>query len=60
MDLVGQLLDIMNNNKFTSKLREKAAKALGLVCVGEIFPHTKEVIQGLLNTAKEVSKKGVI
>lgn len=55
MDLIRLLLDIMNNTKLTSKLREKAARALGLICVGEVFPHVKEVIQGLINTAKEVS-----
>lgn len=54
LDLVNQLLDVMNNSKLTSKLREKAAKALGLICVGEVFPHVREVMQGLLNTAKEV------
>lgn len=55
MDLVNSLLDVMKNNKLTSKLREKAAKALGLICVGEVFPYTRDVIQGLLSTAKEVS-----
>ncbi|KAG5880535.1 hypothetical protein JTB14_026768 [Gonioctena quinquepunctata] len=53
MDIVNQLLDIMNNSKLTAKVREKAAKALGLLCVGEKFPHTEEVLQGFLNTAKE-------
>lgn len=52
-DLVRQLLDVMNNNKLNSRIREKAAKALGLICVGEVFPHTREVIQGLIDTAKE-------
>ncbi|KAJ8977535.1 hypothetical protein NQ317_010055 [Molorchus minor] len=55
MDIVNKLLDIMNNTKLSAKVREKAAKSLGLLCVGEKFPHTKEVIQGLLNTAKEVN-----
>lgn len=53
IELVRQLLDVMNNNKLNSKIREKAAKSLGLICVGEIFPHTREVIQGLIDTAKE-------
>lgn len=53
IELVGQLLDVMNNNKLNSRIREKAAKALGLICVGEVFPHTREVIQGLIDTAKE-------
>ncbi|KAK4875583.1 hypothetical protein RN001_012005 [Aquatica leii] len=53
MDVTNQLLQNMNNNKLSSKIRERSAKSLGLICVGEIFPHTKEVIQGFLNTAKE-------
>lgn len=53
IELVKQLLDVMNNNKLNSRIREKAAKALGLICVGEYFPHTREVIQGLIGTAKE-------
>lgn len=52
--IVTQLLDVMNNVKLSAKMREKAAKSLGLLCVGEKFPHTKEVIKGLLRTAKEV------
>lgn len=54
MDIVKQLLDVMNNTKAAAKLREKAAKALGLLCVGEQFPHTQDILQGFLNTAKEV------
>lgn len=54
MDIVGMLLDVMNNTKLSTKTRERAAKSLGLLCVGEIFPHTQEVLQGLINTAKEV------
>lgn len=53
IDLVRQLLDVMNNSKLNSRIREKAAKALGLICVGEVFPHTREVVQGLIDTAKE-------
>lgn len=54
IDIVNQLLDIMNNTKLSAKIREKAAKSLGLLCVGEEFCHTREVIRGLVNTAKEV------
>lgn len=54
IDVVKMLLDVMNNTKLSTKTREKAAKSLGLLCIGEIFPHTQEVLQGLLNTAKEV------
>ncbi|KAF5273782.1 hypothetical protein FQA39_LY00897 [Lamprigera yunnana] len=48
-----QLLQNMNNHKLSTKIRERSARSLGLICVGEIFPHTKAVIQGFLNTAKE-------
>lgn len=54
MDIVRSLLDVMNNTKLPTKVREKAAKSLGLLCIGEIFPHTQGVLQGLLSTAKEV------
>ncbi|XP_060528524.1 proteasome adapter and scaffold protein ECM29 [Cylas formicarius] len=53
IDIVERLLDVMNNNKLSAKVRERAAKSLGLLCVGERFPHTREVLQGLLDTAKE-------
>lgn len=53
-DVLTQLLEIMKNGKLPSKVRERAARSLGLLCVGEDFPFTKEVIQGLLDTAKEV------
>ncbi|RZC32274.1 proteasome-associated protein ECM29 -like [Asbolus verrucosus] len=53
IDVVSRLMDVMNNSKLSAKIREKAAKALGLLCVGEKFPHTKEIVQGFLNTAKE-------
>lgn len=54
IDVVKLLLDVMNNTKLSTKTREKAARSLGLLCIGEIFLHTQEVLQGLLNTAKEV------
>lgn len=49
-----QLMAAMTNVKLSSKVRERAAKSLGLLCVGEQFPHTREVIQGFLDVAKEV------
>lgn len=51
--LVNILLDIMNNTKLTTKLREKSIKTLGLLCVGEKFTHVQDILQGLLNTAKD-------
>ncbi|CAG9835676.1 unnamed protein product [Diabrotica balteata] len=53
MDIINELLDVMNNTKLSPKVREKAARSLGLLCVGGKFPHSREVLQGLLNTAKE-------
>ncbi|CAG9861828.1 unnamed protein product [Phyllotreta striolata] len=53
MDVVNCLLDIMNNAKLSPKVREKAARTLGLLCVAGKFPHSREILQGLLNTAKE-------
>ncbi|XP_056640479.1 proteasome adapter and scaffold protein ECM29 [Diorhabda sublineata] len=53
IDVLNQLLDVMNNTKFSPKVREKAARSLGLLCVGGKFPYSQEVLQGLLNTAKE-------
>jgi proteasome component ECM29 len=53
IDVANRLMDVMNNSKFSAKIREKAAKALGLLCVGEKFPHARDIIQGFLNTAKE-------
>lgn len=55
MEIVNQLFTIMNDAKVPSRIREKAARTLGLLCIGECFPHTKFIMQGFLNTAKEVS-----
>lgn len=54
IDIVNQLFTVMNNAKMQSRVRERAAKTLGLLCIGEHFPHTKLIMQGFLNTAKEV------
>lgn len=54
MGLVNLLLDLTSNGKLSVKCREKAARSLGLLCVGERgFEGTRDVLQGLLNTAKE-------
>ncbi|XP_050294249.1 proteasome adapter and scaffold protein ECM29-like [Anthonomus grandis grandis] len=55
LQVVERLMDVMKNNKLSAKVREKAARSLGLLCVGEKFVHAKLIIQGLLNTATEVS-----
>lgn len=53
IDIVERLMDVMNNTKLSAKIREKAARALGLLCVGEKFPHVKKILDGFLSTAKE-------
>lgn len=52
--IFNQLLQNMKSAKLQSKAKERSAKSLGLLCIGEDFPFTKEVIQGFLDTAKEV------
>lgn len=37
-----------------TKVKERAVKAAGHLCVGEYFPHSKEVVEGFLAMAKEV------
>jgi hypothetical protein len=55
LDVANQLLGIIRNVKITIKVKEDAAKAAGLMCVGEDFPHRREIMQSLLDSAKEVS-----
>jgi hypothetical protein len=55
LDVANQLLGIIRNVKITIKVKEDAAKAAGLICVGEDFPHRREIMQSLLDSAKEVS-----
>lgn len=59
-DLVTNLLNILNDKKLNTKIKENAAMSLGLMCVGEKFPHTRLVLEGLLETAKEVTKQKII
>ncbi|PNF26280.1 hypothetical protein B7P43_G02686 [Cryptotermes secundus] len=53
LDLVKKLFAIMNNGKITTKVKEHAAMAAGFLCVGEEFPHSRDIIQGFLDMAKE-------
>lgn len=55
LDVANQLLGIIRNVKIVIKVKEDAAKAAGLICVGEDFPHRREIMQSLLDSAKEVS-----
>jgi hypothetical protein len=36
------------------QVKEQAALAAGFLCVGEEFPHSRDIIQGFLDMAKEV------
>lgn len=53
LDLVKKLFAIMNNGKLTTKVKEQAAIAAGFLCVGEEFLHSRDIIQGFLDMAKE-------
>ncbi|XP_066149370.1 proteasome adapter and scaffold protein ECM29 [Euwallacea fornicatus] len=53
LELVEIILGIMNNSKLSVKVRERAARTLGLLCVGERFAHDKLIIKGLLQTSKD-------
>jgi hypothetical protein len=37
------------------QVKEHAAMAAGFLCVGEEFPHSRDIIQGFLDMAKEVN-----
>ncbi|KAK9876967.1 hypothetical protein WA026_015999 [Henosepilachna vigintioctopunctata] len=52
-DVMYNLMHILSDQKLSAKLKEKAARSLGLLCVGERFPHTRDILEGLLDTAKE-------
>ncbi|XP_059487966.1 proteasome adapter and scaffold protein ECM29 [Neocloeon triangulifer] len=53
LDVANKLLGIIRNVKLPIKVKEEAAQAVGLLCVGEDFPHRRVIIQNLLDTAKE-------
>lgn len=56
LTVVNRLFAVLKSAKFTSKIKEKATTALGLICIGEHFPHSKEIVKGFLEMAKEVNK----
>lgn len=53
VDVVQLLSEITSNSKLSTKIREKAALSLGLLCVGERFPHTRDIMQGFINKARD-------
>nr|CAD7409384.1 unnamed protein product [Timema cristinae] len=58
------VLGVVFLNSFTLVIRadakEGAALTLGLLCLGEVFPHRKEVMQGFLDTSSELLAAGDI
>lgn len=59
--LMKTLLGIVNNPKLSGKVKEKAIRTCGLLCLGEKFPFMKELAEELLSAAKQVSavKNGI-
>ena len=55
--LVKKLLSMIKNGKMSMKVRERAAIAVGQLCIGdESFPHRSQVITGLLEAVKEIKE----
>lgn len=52
--IVNKLFFVLKNPKFSSKIKERATAALGLINLGENFPFSKNIIDGFLKMAKEV------
>ena len=53
--LYQRLLEITNSSKLSMKIRERAALALGQICIGEVeFPWRHEIIKGFLESAREI------
>lgn len=53
--VVDRLFKVVGNAKLSSKTKEKALLTLGLLCCGERFPFAKQIVQGFLQMAKDVS-----
>ena len=51
LKIVNSLLEIVQNKRCASNLKEKAIRSLGLICVGEKFPYSSNILEGLLQTA---------
>ncbi|XP_015114658.1 proteasome adapter and scaffold protein ECM29 [Diachasma alloeum] len=57
--LVETLFGILKNAKMTHRIKENAATTLGLLCIGEDFPHTKDIIEKFLELTKETKDSSV-
>nr|CAD7265677.1 unnamed protein product [Timema shepardi] len=53
--IVSQLYLLVIVSQLYLLAKEGAALTLGLLCLGEVFPHRKEVMQGFLDTASEMT-----
>lgn len=57
LGLVDTLLTIMKNGKVNMRVRERAALALGVLCIGDAtFPHRDNILKGFLESAKEMKE----
>lgn len=55
--LMKTLLEVVNNPKNSGKLKEKAIRTCGLLCLGEKFPFMRDLAEELLSSAKQVCCK---
>lgn len=53
MYIVEKLFSIFENPKLNNKIKETAIIALGFLCIGEEFPHTKFIAEKILTVAKD-------
>ena len=57
LGLAKKLLSMVKSGKMSMKVRERAALAVGQLCIGdESFPHRSEVITGFLEAIKEIKE----
>lgn len=53
MNIVEKLFSIFTNSKLNNKIKDTAVLALGFLCIGEEFPHTKFIAEKILTFAKD-------
>uniref|UniRef100_A0ABD2WFD9 TOG domain-containing protein n=1 Tax=Trichogramma kaykai TaxID=54128 RepID=A0ABD2WFD9_9HYME len=51
--IMDKLFSIFSNGKSSAKVKEKVVLALGYLCVGEEFPHTKAIVEKFIDSATE-------
>lgn len=53
--LVKRLLEMVKSGKLGMRIRERAALALGQICIGDVdFAHRQDVLHGFLDSAREI------